>query len=112
MKARLIKKQSADDNYAMNSLTLNNVYEVIGIEANSYRIISDIDKEPYLYPPDCFEIVDDSIPTFWKTEYGKDKERYSYPSSWFAVGFFEDYFENVKEVRNQFWKEYKEYFGS
>jgi hypothetical protein len=111
MKAKLIKKQSAIDDYQIHSLTLNNVYEVLGIEADDYRII-DEDNEPYLFPPDCFEIVDNSIPAFWKTEYGEDKERYSYPPRWFSVGFFEDYFDNVKEVRDQFWKEYKEYYGS
>ena len=36
------------------------VYDVISIEKEWYRII-DEEGEDYLYPPDIFEIVDDSL---------------------------------------------------
>ena len=100
MIVRLIQNQSSYDEYEpiIESLLLGKHYEVIGIEADHFRIICETDNEPYLYPPDCFEIIDNSKPKFWKTEIGEDGEEYSYPSSWNQVGFFEDYFAGKKEV--------------
>ncbi|WP_163337602.1 hypothetical protein [Desulfopila sp. IMCC35008] len=109
MIVKLVKNTSDDDEFKIESLDIENEYEVIGIESDDYRIISDTDKEPYLYPPDCFEIVDDTKPPFWVTEFGEDGEEYSYPENWNKVGIFEDYFEGVKEVKKQFWADYKKY---
>lgn len=38
-------------------LTHNNIYDVISIEKDWYRIIDD-SGEDYLYPPELFEIVE------------------------------------------------------
>ena len=38
--------------------TKDKVYDVISIEKDWYRIVDDT-GEDYLYPPECFEIVED-----------------------------------------------------
>jgi len=81
MKVKLTKYQ--------NSLSIGNTYRVIGIECNSYRILSDV-GEPYLYPPESFEVIEKGGED-WITEY-IDGDEYSYPLE-FVEYFFEDYFE-------------------
>jgi hypothetical protein len=76
------------------SLTIDRIYEVLGIEADTYRVLTDPESKPYgndpvLYAPDCFKIVDPQEPDFWICQYGEDGERYCYPSEWNEVGFFE-----------------------
>jgi hypothetical protein len=90
------------------SLTVGRAYEVLGIEADSYRMLTDEDadhgpNEPVLYEPECFQVIDASEPAFWVSELGEDGERYAYPVPWNRVGFFEDYFDRVHSVRKQFW---------
>jgi len=111
MIVKLIKIASEDDQYEIESLSIGSEYEVIGIEGDDYRIISDTDKEPYLYPRDCFEVINKSRPAFWETEYGDDGEEYSSLPQWNQVGFFEDYFDDIKQIRKQFWKDYKKYYN-
>jgi hypothetical protein len=96
--------------YQGPDMTIGKVYVVIGIEADSYRIINDA-QMPYLYNPDQFELVDSEKPNFWITEYGENQEEYSYPSSWNAPGFFEDFHDGKKDVVNQFWSECKALYG-
>ncbi|MEJ1356937.1 MAG: hypothetical protein RPU52_08105 [Candidatus Sedimenticola sp. (ex Thyasira tokunagai)] len=67
MKARYIKIGE----YKGPHMTIGQVYEVIGIEANDYRIINN-EKQPYLYNPEQFEIVDPNKPLFWVTEIKQD----------------------------------------
>jgi hypothetical protein len=81
MKVKLTKSQ--------NTLSIGNTYRVIGIESDSYRILSDV-GEPYLYASDSFEIIEKGGED-WNTKYYEGKE-YSYPSE-FSDYFFEDYFE-------------------
>ena len=95
MKVKLIEKKSNGIEY--QDLTLNNVYQVIGLEADEYRIIND-EGQPYLYPSDIFIIVDPAEPDDWLTEYGDDGERYAYPPELGRVGFFEDYFDHDPEA--------------
>jgi hypothetical protein len=111
MIVKLLKNISDEDYYEIESLSIGKEYEVIGIGGDDYRIICDTDKEPYLYPPDCFVIIDKRKPQFWVTEFGEDGEEYSYPLGWNKAGFFEDYFDDVKEVREQFWKDYQKYYN-
>jgi hypothetical protein len=111
MIVKLVKTTSDEHQYGIDSLSIGKNYEVIGIEGNEYRIICDTDKNPYLYPPDCFEIIDNRKPSFWITELGEDGEEYSYPPDWNQVGFFEDYFDEIKEVQEKFWNDYKEYYN-
>ena len=63
------------------ALVLGSVYEVLGIEADTYRIING-NGEPALYDPESFTVVDPTEPDFWVTEHGEEGERYSYPPEW------------------------------
>ena len=72
-------------------LTRGNIYRVIGIEADDYRLMNDHGR-PYLYPPRAFETVDAKEPREWINFYGESGERYAYPSSLGKPGFWEDYF--------------------
>lgn len=91
MKVRLVAKKL--DGVEYQDLTIGNIYNVIGIEADDFRIIND-EGQPYLYPPALFSIVDKNEPEDWLTEYGEDGERYAYPPELGQVGFFEDYFDD------------------
>jgi hypothetical protein len=110
MIVKFIIPRDPEDGYKIEDLSINKEYEVIGIEGDYYRILNN-EKEPCLYSPECFEILDDSKPKFWVTEVGADGEEYSYPQSWHGVGFFEDYFDDVKKVVDQFQEEYKKYYN-
>jgi hypothetical protein len=90
MKVKLNPKNTRISQY--EDLTPGNIYRVIGIEADSFRIMSDMGA-PYLYNRDLFLIVDSQEPNNWETEYGEDGERYSYPKDLGQPGFFEDYFD-------------------
>ena len=97
------------------SLTIGRTYEVLGIEADDYRILDDEDSQPYgndpvLFEPECFEIIDPEEPSFWECEYGDDGERYCYPKEWFHIGFFEDYHDGLSETVVIFWKGVKKYY--
>ncbi len=97
------------------SLSFERVYEVLGIEADYYRILTDSESKPYgndpvLYEPNCFKIIDPAEPEFWVCEVGDDGERYCYPPEWCSVGFFEDYHDGIHEVRQIFWDLLKKYF--
>ena len=93
-----------------NSLTYGKSYEVIGIEADSFRIVNDF-NDPCLYEPSIFEISDPTEPPFWVSSLGDDGERYAYPSSWSSSGFFEDVHDHVAGVVAQFWQEYRQLYG-
>jgi hypothetical protein len=88
MKVRLKKASTS-----YRDLTPGNVYRVIGIEADDYRIMNDA-GQPFLYPPRLFQIVDASEPRAWKNSCGDDGERYAYPPELARRGFFEDYFDD------------------
>lgn len=74
-----------------HSLTSGRLYDVIGIEADDYRIQDDR-GHPYLYSPALFTIVDAHEPADWVIEIGEDGETYAYPPELNTPGFFEDYF--------------------
>lgn len=97
------------------SLSLDREYEVLGIEADHYRILNDPEKRPYgndpvLFEPECFEIIDSTIPTFWIRSAETDGEQYCYPPEWNEIGFFVDYHEGVEAVRRQFWEDLQRYY--
>ena len=59
------------------SLSIDRIYEVLGIEADAYRILSDPESKPYgndpvLYEPDYFKVIDPQEPDFWVCHYGVD----------------------------------------
>jgi hypothetical protein len=96
----IVKLKQENDEYS--DLTPGQVYFVIGIEADDYRLLNDRGR-PYLYPSELFQIVEDYEPGDWVTEYGSEGKRYSYPLLLNRVGFFEDYFEGNEEVVSFFW---------
>ena len=85
-------------------------YTVIGIEADHYRILADR-GQPYLYPPELFDVVDSAEPGDWLRTTGEDGERYAYPPSLDGVGFFEDFFEGEPQAVTTFWREVNRYLG-
>jgi hypothetical protein len=97
--------------YEGTDMTIGKIYEVIGMEADSYRIVNDCNM-PFLYDPKQFEIVSNCEPDFWVTKFGEGGERYAYPTTWNHAGFFEDFHDNVTEVVNQFWSEHKSLYGN
>ena len=106
MIVKLVNLFSEEEKDEIESLSIGKDYEVLEMAGPFYRIISDSDKEPYLYPNDCFEIVDDTKPEFWVTE-EVDEEIYSGPPNWQVVGFWDNYFDDIKQVKQQFKKDYK-----
>ncbi len=94
----IVKLISKNPDYV--DLSEGQPYFVIGIEADSYRILNDSGK-PYLYPPKLFNVVDPGEPEDWVSE---DGERYAYPVPLNTVGFFEDYFENKYAQISVFWQ--------
>jgi hypothetical protein len=102
MRVKLVTPNAADGTqYAL--LTLGAEYEVLGIEADSLRLVNDR-GEPVLYDPACFQITDTAEPEDWVSVV-EDGVRYAYPPSWGQPGFFEDWHDGVPEVRQQFSKE-------
>ena len=113
MKVVPIKEKAPDGR--LLSLTIGREYEVLGVEADSYRILNDPETWPYgndpvLFEPGCFRITDATEPVVWTCEYGADGERYCYPPEWSQAGFFEDFHDGVEEVRKQFWRDLQRYF--
>ena len=97
------------------SLTVGREYEVLGIEADWYRILDDPDTKPYgsdpvLFDPACFRVSDPTEPACWVTDVGEDGERYAYPSGWSEPGFFEDFHDGVEHVRDRFWQDVQRLF--
>ena len=84
-------------------LTFGQRYVVIGIEADDFRILNDGGR-PFLYPPEIFTVIDKNEPNDWVTEFGEDRERYSYPPSLNKAGFFEDFFDEKRKAVVTFWR--------
>lgn len=113
MKIKPIKPKAIDG--TVLSLTIGREYEVLGIEANNFRIMNDSDKKPYgndpvLFDPESFEVTDATEPSFWVCSVGENGGRYCYPPEWNSIGFFEDYHDGVEEVRKQFWEDLRRYY--
>jgi hypothetical protein len=90
-------------NSKYRDLTFGQPYVVIGIEADYLRILNDAGR-PFLYPPDLFRTLDAQEPSDWVTEFGEDRERYSYPPSLNKAGFFEDFFDEKRKAVVTFWR--------
>jgi hypothetical protein len=78
-------------------LTRGNVYRVIGIEADDYRLMNDHGR-PYLYPSKAFEVVDARRPREWISSRGDSGEQYAYPPTLNKPGFWEDYFDDRRSA--------------
>ena len=97
----IIKYKANDPEFP--DLSEGQVYFVIGIEADDFRILNDAGK-PYLYSPELFSIVNSTEPKDWITDFGDDGERYSYPLLLNSPGFFEDVFDRKPEQMSIFWQ--------
>lgn len=84
------------------NLTVGKRYEVLGIEADDYRILNDR-NDPVLHHPSGFRVMTAAEPAFWKSSLGSEMERYAYPEAWLLRGFFGKYHDGVREAREQFW---------
>jgi hypothetical protein len=84
-------------------LSLNQLYAVIGIEADDLRILND-QGCPYLYPSSLFETIDYQEPMDWIKMKGEGGEQYAYPPELDAIGFFEDYFDGDEHAIAAFWR--------
>lgn len=74
-------------------ITPGNLYVVIGIDFEDYRVIDD-SGEPYLFRHGMFDVIDDSIPEEWVKSFGEDIfEFYIDPPGLDQPGFYEDYFD-------------------
>jgi Domain of unknown function (DUF6881) len=98
MKVKL--KRGWSKTYA--TLTVGNVYRVLGIEAGDLRIIDDT-GEPCLFSPTAFEFVDAAQPSNWVSERGEGGELYSYPPELNDPRcFFEKFHDHDVQVRRKF----------
>lgn len=86
------------------TLTVRRRCEVLEVCADGYRILDDRD-DPVLFDPSCFRVVDSAEPGFWVTERGDENERYASPRDWARPGFFEDYYDGGRAVRDKFWND-------
>ncbi|WP_163832156.1 hypothetical protein [Spartinivicinus ruber] len=82
-------------------LTSNRIYNVLGMDHDSYRILAD-DGEPYMYPKELFEVIDDNIPSNWVRREFEDGEYYLDPPELSELYFYEDYFDGVPSVVERF----------
>lgn len=98
----IVRLQKRQTDYP--DLTYARTYAVIGIEADDLRLLNDQGR-PYLYPRDLFEVVDAHEPADWIVEIGDEGEKYAYPCSLNAPGFFEDFFDAKAEAVATFWQE-------
>jgi hypothetical protein len=96
-----LESRLAPDGSNYWSLTPRRVYEVLGLEADWYRLLDDC-NQPFLFDPACFKVVDGTEPLVWESKLGEDGERYAYPTEWNLPRFFQDWHERVPEVRQAF----------
>lgn len=90
----MLKPDTADTG---EGLSHSKDYEVIGIEADYYRILDD-DDNPVLYAPGLFVATDAGEPEEWVKTVGDDGELYAYPPELNAVGFWEDYHDGDEDA--------------
>lgn len=89
------------------SLTLGRAYEVLAVEGQMYRVLTDPESWPYgndpvLYESALFEIVESSMPDFWAEEVYEDGEGVLSPPEW-KGGFFEEFHERSIVSHKTFW---------
>lgn len=96
------------------SLSLGEVYEVLAIEDDMYRILTDPQSWPYgndpvLYESSLFEVVDGSIPEFWVEERFEDGSVCQSPPEWKGC-FFDDFHDGDAASRRIFRDVVKRYY--
>ncbi|MCP4105366.1 MAG: hypothetical protein GY749_07505 [Desulfobacteraceae bacterium] len=93
----------------LHKLTVGKEYEVLGIEADSYRLLDD-QNDPVLFDPYSFEISDPTEPDFWNCEIGEDGERYCYPREWLKKNIIESFHDKTEAARQRFWADLRKYY--
>jgi hypothetical protein len=85
------------------SLTVNKAYHAISISYDCFRVIDD-DGEPYLFSKKLFNIIDPHIPDHWIAEIDDEDGEVIFvgPREFSKQGFFEDYFDGVKSVVEEY----------
>lgn len=53
----MIKVKYIGEQYVGTAFERDKIYDVISIEKGWYRIMTELDED-YLFPPECFEIVE------------------------------------------------------
>ena len=93
-------RTNTDEVAKYKELTPGNYYRVIEVSySRSYRVMNDTGS-PYLYEAHLFEVMSDTYPSDWITEYD-DQGGVSYmgPKCLSEPGFFEKYFEGDDKAR-------------
>ena len=101
MRVVLQKPHAADGRDFRYSLTVGREYEVLGIECDSLRLLTDR-GEPVLFDPECFAVTNSVEPAFWVSEVGEEGERCAYPPGWGVPGFFEAWHDGEPLIRAVF----------
>jgi hypothetical protein len=101
MRVVLRNPHAADGRDFRFALTVGGEYEVLGIEADWLRLLTD-GGEPVLFDPECFDITDPTVPGYWVSVVGEEGERYAYPPGWGVPGFFEAWHDGNAVVRKVF----------
>lgn len=79
------------------ALTEGRVYPVIGLTADSFRVIDD-EGRPILYPKECFDLVDESVPADWKWKVYSEVEYYADPPELAGNDFYPALFREEEEA--------------
>ncbi len=95
MRVRFDAGLEQETNY--KDLTVGNVYRVIGVVLDDFRLMSD-EGLPYLYPASLFTVVDASEPADWVEIRGQNNERYCCAKE-LSGNFFERYFDGDPAAR-------------
>lgn len=53
----MIKVKYIGEQYVGTTFERDKIYDVISVEKGWYRIMTELDED-YLFPPECFEIVE------------------------------------------------------
>lgn len=96
MRVRCISNRCRDGRTA--ALSVGESYEVLGIEADYFRVIDDT-GDPVLFEPSLFERLDDTRPAEWTCEFDEGVE-YAGPAEFARPGFWEAFHEHDAEARS------------
>ncbi len=81
------------DEFDNQNLEPNNVYEVIGITDEHFRVLNEA-SEPILYPKYLFDVIDSTIPESWVRKDYPNDEYFIDPPELSGPDFdYEDYFD-------------------
>jgi hypothetical protein len=85
----------------INGITPDNLYTVIGLDDQYYRIVNDR-REPIIYERENFIVIDAFLPSSWIRKEFEDGDYYLGPPELSSAGFFEDYFDHKSDACKRF----------